>query len=74
MILIIRYDIFSKYALIVPLKDKRGITIADVFQETLDKSNHKPNKIWVDKGSQFYNGSMKSLLQHNIIEMYFNTK
>ena len=39
MILIICYDIFSKYVLIVPLKDKRGITIADVFQETLDKSN-----------------------------------
>ena len=26
-----------------------------------DESNHKPNKIWVDKGSEFYNRSMKSV-------------
>ena len=40
------------------------------FQKILDESNHKPNKIWVDKGSKFYNQSMKSWLQDNNIEMY----
>ena len=35
-----------------------------------DESNHKPNKIWVDKGSEFYNKSMKSRLQDNDVEMY----
>ena len=48
-------DIFSKYAWVVPLKDKKGVSIVDAFQKILDDSNRKPNKIWVDKGSEFYN-------------------
>ena len=47
-------DIFSKYAWIVPLKDKKGVNIFDAFQKILDKPGHKPNKIRVDKGSAFY--------------------
>ena len=39
---------------------KKGITITNAFQNILDESNHKPNKIWVDEGSDFYNRSMKS--------------
>ena len=35
----------------------------------LDESNHKPNKIWVDKGSEFYNRLMKSWLQDNGIDI-----
>ena len=50
-------DILSKYAWIVPLKDKKGASIVDAFQEILDKSGRKPNKLWVDKGSEFYNNS-----------------
>ena len=42
-------DIFSKYAWIIPLKDKKGIIITNAF---VDESNHKPNKIWVDKGGK----------------------
>ena len=53
-------DIYSKYAWIVSLKDKKGVSIANVFQKILKKSNRKPNKIWVDKGGEFYNRSMKS--------------
>ena len=30
----------------------------------------KPNKIWVDKGSKFYNRLMKSWLEKNVTEMY----
>ena len=44
-------DIFSKYAWVIPLKDKKGVTITNAFQKILDKSGRKPNKIWVDKGS-----------------------
>ena len=44
-------DIFSKYAWVVPLKDKKGVSIATAFQSILKQSNRKPNKIWVDKGS-----------------------
>ena len=47
--------IFSKYEWVVPLKDKKGVTIVNAFQKVLDESNRKPNKIWVDKGSEFYN-------------------
>ena len=53
-------DIFSKYAWTIPLKDKKGITVTSDFQKILQISNRKPNKIRVDKGSEFYNRSMKS--------------
>ena len=53
-------DIFSKYAWVVPLKDKKGITITNAFQKILKESNRKPNKIWVDDGSEFYNNSFKN--------------
>ena len=55
-------DIFSKYAWVVPLKDKKGISIVTAFQSILKQSNKKPNKIWVDKGSEFYNASFKKWL------------
>ena len=48
-------DIFSKYACVVPLKDRKGVSIVDFFQNILDKSGRKPNKIWRDKGIEFYN-------------------
>ena len=62
-------DIFSKYAWVVPLKDKKGVSIVDAFQKILNDSNRKPNKIWVDKGSEFYNSSFKKWLKDNDIEM-----
>ena len=46
-------DIFSKCASVVPLKDKKGVSIVDGFQKILDDSNRKPNKIWVDKGGEY---------------------
>ena len=52
-------DIFSKYAWVISLKDKKGISIVDAYQKILDDSNRKPNKMWVDKGSEFYNSSFK---------------
>ena len=41
-------DLFSKYAFSIPLKDKKGTTVASAFQSILDNSKRKPNKIWVD--------------------------
>ena len=63
-------DIYSKCAWVVPLKDKKDVSIANAFQSILKKSNRKPNKIWTDKDSEFYNRSMKSWLEKNDIEMY----
>ena len=63
-------NIYSKYAWVASLKDKKGITITNPFQKMLDESNRKPNKISLDKGRGFFNRSMKSWLQDNDIEMY----
>ena len=52
-------DIFSKYAWVVPLKDKKGTTIVNAFQKILNNSERKPNKIWVDQGSEFYSNHFK---------------
>ena len=58
--------IFSKYAWVVPLKHKRGVAIVNSFQKVLDDSKRKPNKIWVDKGSEFYKNSFKNWLKYKI--------
>ena len=69
-VLLCAIDIFSKYAWVVSLKDKKGISIVNAFQKILKESDRKPNKIWVDKGSEFYNNSFKKWLKDNDIEMY----
>ena len=63
-------DSFSKYAWVVPLKNKKGISILKAFQSILKQSNRKQNKIWVDKDSEFYNVYFKKWLQDNVIAMY----
>ena len=55
-------DIFGKYASVIYLKDKKGTSIVNAFQEILDNSERKLNKIWVDKWSQFYKSSFKKWL------------
>ena len=44
-------DLFSKYAWIIPLKNKKGVSIVNALQNFLDSSNRKPNKIWIDQGN-----------------------
>ena len=61
-------DLFSKYAWVVPIKDKKGTSIVNAFKKIISK--RKPNKIWVDQGSEFYNKSLKDFLKINNIEMY----
>ena len=46
-------DLFSKYTWVVPLKNKKGVSIVNAFQSILDSSKRKPIKIWVDQGSEF---------------------
>ena len=60
-------DVFSKYGWVIPLKDKRGITITNALQKILKGSNHKLNKIWVDKGNKCFTRSMKWWLEKNKI-------
>ena len=52
-------DLFSKYAFVIPLKDKKGISIVNGFNKIIKQYNRKPNKIWVDQGGEFYNNAFK---------------
>ena len=63
-------DLFSKYAFVVPLKDKKRTTIANAFQSMLNSSKRKLNKVWTDQGSEFYNTHFKKWLKGNNTEMY----
>ena len=63
-------DLYSKYAFVIPLKDKKGISIVNAFNKIIKQSNKKPNKIWVDQGGEFYNNVFKKWLSDNDIIMY----
>ena len=63
-------DLFSKYAFVIPLKDKKGISIINAFNKIIKQSNRKPNKIWVEQGGQFYNNVFEKWLSGNDIIMY----
>ena len=62
-------DVFSKYGWIVPLKDKKGETVATAFKKIFSEGR-KPRYLWVDKGKEYYNKSVKELLEGEGIEMY----
>ena len=63
-------DLYSKYAFVIPLKDKKGISIVNAFNKIIKQSNRKPYEIWVDQGSEFYNRVFKKWLSDNDIIMY----
>ena len=54
-------DIFSKFGWIIPLKDKTGKSVSEGFERIFKE--RKPKKIWVDKGREFYNKDVKSLIE-----------
>ena len=61
---------FSKYVWVIPMKDKKKSTsIVNAFKKIISEGR-KPNKIWVDQGSEFYNKSFTDFLKINNIEMY----
>ena len=63
-------DLYSKYAFVIPLKDKKGISILNAFDKIIKQYNRKPNQIWVDQGGEFYNNIFKKWLSDNDIIMY----
>ena len=54
---------------VIPIKDKKRTRIVNAFKKIISEGR-KPNKIWVDQGSKFYNNSFKDFLKINNIEMY----
>ena len=61
-------DLFSRYSWVISLKNKKGESIVEGFQNIFKNSGRKPSKIWVDHGSKFYNSKFKSFLKRNDIE------
>ena len=61
-------DIFSKFAWVIPLKDKRGITIKNALEKIFNK--RKPKFLWTDNGKEFYNKQVQNLLNENNIKLY----
>ena len=68
--LICAIDLYSKYAFVIPLKDKKGISIVNAFDKIIKQYNRKPNKIWVDQESEFYNNNFKKWSSDSNIIMY----
>ena len=62
--------LYIKYAFVIPLKDKKGISIVNAFNKIIKQSNRKPNKIWVDQVGEFYNNVFEKWLSDNDINMY----
>ena len=69
-------DIFTKYAWAIPLKNKSGLSITNGFKLVLGENPQggsqprKPEKLWVDRGSEFYNKTFKSLLKEYGTKIY----
>ena len=64
-------DLFSRYAWIVPLKNKTGASVRDASQHITETSSRRsPRKLWVDEGKEFYNSIMKKWLVDMDIHMY----
>ena len=53
------FDVFSKYGWMLPLKDKTGKSVADALKEIFKISKRKPEKLWADKGREFFNKHVK---------------
>ena len=66
-------DIYGQYAWVIHLRDKNEVSITNAFRIALDESKRKPNEIWIDKDSKFYNRSIKRWLK-KLYRNVFNTK
>ena len=58
-------DVFTKYAWVKSLKDKKGKTVFNAFLEIVNESNRKPNKLWIDQDTEFYNKLLPKWLEDN---------
>ena len=56
--------LFSKW--VIPIKDKKRTSIVNAFQKIISERQRKPNKIWVDEGSEFYNNTFKHFFKIEI--------
>ena len=62
--------VFTKYAWVKPLKEKKGKTVLNAFIDIVNEFNRKPNKLWVYQGKEFFNRFMQKWLDNNDILIY----
>ena len=67
--LLVCIDVFSKYAWVVPLKNKTDPLLVEAFKIIL-ASGRKPEKIIADQGTEFFNKNFKASLKNEDIELY----
>ena len=63
-------DVFSKFVWSIPIKDKTGKTITESFDYIVKTSKRRPEKLWVDNGTEFYNKVFQKWLDDNDIKIY----
>ena len=62
------FDVFSKYAWAVPIKDKSAASVTKAFEKII--SDRIPKNLWIDEGKEFYKALFKKLLDKYKIDMY----
>ena len=67
--LLVCIDVFSKYAWVIPLKNKTGPSLVEAFKRIL-ASGRKPEKVMTDQGTEFFNKHFKALMKEEDIELY----
>ena len=68
--LLILRDTFSKYLWVVPLRSKSGKALAEAFKHVYQDSKRRPNELWVDEGTEFYNREVRQVLDSYNITLY----
>ena len=63
-------DNHTKYAWAIPLKDKSGKSTTTALKSLIEKTKRKPDKIWSDRGKEFYNKTFLDFLKQNEIQIY----
>lgn len=63
-------ELYSRYAWTLPLKTKNGSEVAQVLEQLFNSMRQKPNKLWSDRGSEFFNPQVRQLLQRENIQIY----
>ena len=63
-------DNYTKYAWAIPLKDKSGKSTTTALKSLIEKAKRKPDKIWSDRGKEFYNKTFLDFLKQNEIQIY----
>ena len=63
-------DNHTKYAWAIPLKDKSGKSTTTAFKSLIEKAKRQPDKIWSDRGKEFYNKTFLDFLKQNEIQIF----